>query len=73
MKFIFIPGHMQQGASPSPFDRNLGTKLGSQAVEWFAMQLANGISEVVVMGIVKRSYKITPIQELVPDTDFEYV
>ena len=64
---------MQQGASPSPFDRNLGTKLGSQAVEWFGTQLTNGLSEVVVMGIVTRSYKTTPIQELVPITDFEYV
>lgn len=34
-----IIGHMQQGGSPTPFDRNLGTKMGSKAVEWFSEQL----------------------------------
>ncbi len=27
-----ILGHMQQGGSPSPFDRNLGIKLGARAL-----------------------------------------
>jgi 6-phosphofructokinase 1 len=26
-----VLGHMQQGGSPSPFDRNLGTKMAAKA------------------------------------------
>ena len=31
---VNVLGHMQQGASPSPFDRNLGTKLAARASAW---------------------------------------
>jgi 6-phosphofructokinase len=29
-----VLGHMQQGGSPSPFDRNLGTELAARATHW---------------------------------------
>ena len=29
-----VLGHMQQGGSPSPFDRNLGTKMAAKAFKW---------------------------------------
>ena len=29
-----VLGHIQQGGAPSPFDRNMGTKLATTAVEW---------------------------------------
>ncbi|XP_027489606.1 ATP-dependent 6-phosphofructokinase, muscle type-like [Corapipo altera] len=29
-----VLGHMQQGGSPTPFDRNFGTKMGAKAVAW---------------------------------------
>ena len=29
-----ILGHMQQGGSPSPFDRNLGTKMAAKSATW---------------------------------------
>ncbi|KAK0159412.1 hypothetical protein PV328_010290 [Microctonus aethiopoides] len=78
-----IIGHMQQGGSPTPFDRNLGTKMGAKAVEWFSAQLrkfadANGKvmattpDTVVMLGIVKRQYRYTPITELHEATDYEH-
>ncbi|XP_050476585.1 ATP-dependent 6-phosphofructokinase isoform X6 [Bombus huntii] len=77
-----IIGHMQQGGSPTPFDRNLGTKMGSKAVEWFSEQLkkySNDGSKVtamdadsaVMIGIVRRQYRFTPFTELIEVTDFE--
>ncbi|XP_027560673.1 ATP-dependent 6-phosphofructokinase, muscle type-like [Neopelma chrysocephalum] len=29
-----VLGHMQQGGTPTPFDRNFGTKMGAKAVAW---------------------------------------
>ncbi|PIO34539.1 hypothetical protein AB205_0184460, partial [Aquarana catesbeiana] len=29
-----VLGHMQQGGTPTPFDRNFGTKMGAKAVLW---------------------------------------
>ncbi|XP_068904708.1 ATP-dependent 6-phosphofructokinase isoform X3 [Tenebrio molitor] len=77
-----VLGHMQQGGSPSPFDRNMGTKMASKAVEWMVNQLKNnmgpdgttvcsGPESVCLLGIVKRQYKFTPIAELREQTNFE--
>lgn len=73
---------MQQGGSPTPFDRNLGTKMGSKAVEWFSEQLKKNTDadgkvtamdddSAVMIGIVRQHYKFTPFTELLEMTDFE--
>ncbi|XP_011691163.1 PREDICTED: ATP-dependent 6-phosphofructokinase isoform X4 [Wasmannia auropunctata] len=78
-----ILGHMQQGGSPTPFDRNLGTKMGAKAVEWFSDQLRKCTSpdgktfttaadSAVMLGIVRRQYRYTPFTELIEVTDFEH-
>ncbi|XP_063993770.1 ATP-dependent 6-phosphofructokinase isoform X2 [Diachasmimorpha longicaudata] len=78
-----IIGHMQQGGSPTPFDRNLGTKMGAKAVEWFSDQLkkcttpegktlATTPDTAVMLGIIKRQYRYTPFCELNDVTDFEH-
>ncbi|XP_014208477.1 ATP-dependent 6-phosphofructokinase isoform X4 [Copidosoma floridanum] len=78
-----IIGHMQQGGSPTPFDRNLGTKMGSKAVEWFTNQLkkdaqadgttvSNSPDSAVMLGIVRRQYRYTPFSNLIDGTDFEH-
>ncbi|XP_046823927.1 ATP-dependent 6-phosphofructokinase isoform X5 [Vespa crabro] len=77
-----IIGHMQQGGSPTPFDRNLGTKMGSKAVEWFSEQfkkytnaegrpVTTDPTSAVMLGIVRRQYRFTPFTELMEVTDFE--
>ncbi|XP_017891872.1 ATP-dependent 6-phosphofructokinase isoform X1 [Ceratina calcarata] len=78
-----IIGHMQQGGSPTPFDRNLGTKMGSKAVDWFSEQLKKCTNSdgrtstmdpdsAVMIGIVRRQYRFTPLMELVEVTDFDH-
>jgi len=75
---------MQQGGSPTPFDRNLGTKMGAKAVEWFSDQLrqctgpgsktvTTAPTSAVMLGIIRRQYRYTPFTELMEVTDFEYV
>ncbi|KPM06362.1 evolutionarily conserved signaling intermediate in Toll pathway, mitochondrial-like protein [Sarcoptes scabiei] len=38
-----VLGHMQQGAQPSPFDRNFGTKLAAKAADWLQQQLLDHV------------------------------
>jgi len=77
-----ILGHMQQGGSPSPFDRNMGTKMAAKAVEWLVDQLKKSAKpdgtictktqdSAVLLGLVRRQYKFTPLKELIADTNFE--
>lgn len=84
LSFYVFSGHMQQGGSPTPFDRNLGTKMGAKAVEWFSDQLRKCTSpdgktvttaadSAVMLGIIRRQYRYTPFTELIEVTDFEYV
>ncbi|KAK7789689.1 hypothetical protein R5R35_011511 [Gryllus longicercus] len=77
-----ILGHMQQGGSPTPFDRNLGTKLAAAAVEWTSEQLHQSLKDgkvytndpesVVVIGMIRRQYCFSSIKDLKENTDFEH-
>ncbi|KAF4514246.1 UNVERIFIED_CONTAM: hypothetical protein B566_EDAN019536 [Ephemera danica] len=78
-----ILGHMQQGGSPTPFDRNMGTKLAAKAVDWMIDQLKKNVKpdgsvvatsddSAVMIGIVRRQYKFTPLMDLNKDTDFDH-
>ncbi|XP_066151252.1 ATP-dependent 6-phosphofructokinase isoform X8 [Euwallacea fornicatus] len=77
-----VLGHMQQGGSPTPFDRNLGTKMAAKAVDWMVCQLKNNTDHdgkinctdpntACLLGIVKRQYKCTSLQTLKEQTNFE--
>lgn len=79
-----ILGHMQQGGSPSPFDRNFGTKFAAKAADWLLSQLklhtqpdcsvvCSTPETAVLLGLVRRQYRFTPIQKLKRETDFKYV
>ncbi|XP_055345666.1 ATP-dependent 6-phosphofructokinase-like [Paramacrobiotus metropolitanus] len=70
-----ILGHVQQGGRPTPFDRNLGTKLSTRAVEYLdEMIMKGGLGNEPVscalLGIVKRQVTLTPVQALAMQTDF---
>ncbi|XP_035211401.1 ATP-dependent 6-phosphofructokinase-like isoform X2 [Stegodyphus dumicola] len=78
-----VLGHMQQGGSPSPFDRNFGTKMAAKATDWLLTQLkqhkntdgcisCTSPDTAVLMGLVRRQYLFTPVQTLKADTDFRH-
>ncbi|KAG9340267.1 hypothetical protein JZ751_021710 [Albula glossodonta] len=77
-----VLGHMQQGGTPTPFDRNFGTKMGAKSVLWLTEKLkecyrhgrifANNPESACLLGMKKRSLVFTPLAELKEQTDFEH-
>jgi 6-phosphofructokinase 1 len=71
-----IFGHWQLGGVPSPFDRNLGFKMGSKAFNWMNEIILNRVSEssektACVLGLNKNGYTFTPLKQLHHETDFK--
>ncbi|CAB1330190.1 unnamed protein product, partial [Coregonus sp. 'balchen'] len=70
------------GGTPTPFDRNFGTKMGSKAVLWLTEKLkevyrhgrifANTPDSACVLGMKKRALTFQPLAELNEQTDFEH-
>ncbi|NWX67956.1 PFKAM protein, partial [Alca torda] len=73
-----VLGHMQQGGTPTPFDRNFGTKMGTEWLSWpLASPLAgrifaNTADSACLLGMRKRSLVFQPISDLKEQTDFEH-
>uniref|UniRef100_A0A8D0AEE9 ATP-dependent 6-phosphofructokinase n=1 Tax=Sander lucioperca TaxID=283035 RepID=A0A8D0AEE9_SANLU len=77
-----VLGHMQQGGTPTPFDRTFGTKMGAKSVRWLSEKLkecyrhgrifANTPDSACVLGMRKRALTFQPLSELKGDTDFEH-
>ena len=81
-----VLGHMQQGGKPSPFDRNMGTKMAAKAFNWLLQQLAKpdvfdhskskvytkDKTSAALLGLRARSYQFQPVQDLKNETDFTY-
>ncbi|KAL3315312.1 hypothetical protein Ciccas_006055 [Cichlidogyrus casuarinus] len=67
---INVPGHMQQGGVSSPFDRNMGTKMGAKALDYLHKMLSTGKQpfnqpeSCVLVGILKRHTEFTPVEKL---------
>ncbi|KAM9786215.1 ATP-dependent 6-phosphofructokinase, muscle type-like [Neosynchiropus ocellatus] len=77
-----VLGHMQQGGTPTPFDRNFGTKMGAKSLLWLTEKLkgcyrhgrifANTADSACVLGMRKRALTFQPLADLKEDTDFEH-
>ena len=77
-----ILGHLQQGDRPSPYDRILGVKYASNAVDFMLDQASKNTKEgsvhvdskesAAVLGIIGSRFRTTPLQDLAPETDFKY-
>ncbi|XP_029450853.1 ATP-dependent 6-phosphofructokinase, muscle type isoform X2 [Rhinatrema bivittatum] len=77
-----VLGHMQQGGTPTPFDRNFGTKMGAKAISWITGKIkectrhgrifANTADSACLLGMRKRSLVFQPLTELKEQTDFEH-
>ncbi|RVE44724.1 hypothetical protein evm_010628, partial [Chilo suppressalis] len=72
-----VLGHMQQGGSPTPFDRNMGTKMAAKCLRWLVEALQKGPADTpdtaCLLGIVKRQYKFTPLEDLKAQTNFAFI
>ncbi|CAD6193057.1 unnamed protein product [Caenorhabditis auriculariae] len=80
---VNVLGHAQQGGSPTPFDRNMGTKLAARALEYLITQIkeyrqedggvnANTPDTATLLGLMGRKVVFTPVEELAEETDFKH-
>ncbi|XP_071373499.1 ATP-dependent 6-phosphofructokinase, liver type isoform X2 [Centroberyx affinis] len=79
---VNVLGHLQQGGTPTPFDRNFGTKLGVKAVQWISERItenfrqgrvfANSPDTACVLGLNRKVIAFSPVTELKDVTDFEH-
>ena len=78
-----ILGHLQQGDEPSPYDRILGIKYASHAVDFLIDQVtkntnakgqvrATSPESACILGIRGTEFKTVPFRKLVPVTDFKH-
>ncbi|XP_032898080.1 ATP-dependent 6-phosphofructokinase, platelet type isoform X2 [Amblyraja radiata] len=79
-----VLGHMQQGGSPSPFDRNFGTKIAAKAMQWISDKVnvyyrqaegrvfANSHDSACLLGMRRRTLVFQPVSELRDITDFKH-
>uniref|UniRef100_A0A7E4W9K3 ATP-dependent 6-phosphofructokinase n=1 Tax=Panagrellus redivivus TaxID=6233 RepID=A0A7E4W9K3_PANRE len=81
---VNILGHAQQGGNPTPFDRNMGTKLAARALEYLITQAKEFVNvetgevkaterdTATLLGLRGRRVVFTPVEELAQETDFEH-
>lgn len=79
---INVLGHAQQGGSPTPFDRNMGTKMGARAAEFLitsmkqhwkdGKMIANNPESAALLGLNGRRVVFSPVAELAKETDFTH-
>jgi 6-phosphofructokinase 1 len=67
-----ILGHIQQGGSPSPFDRLLGVRLVSKALNVLAAEFADGTSESHYLGLVQSKVEVRPLERMTEEMDPTY-
>jgi len=76
-------GHVQQGGSPSPFDRIQGTRQATLAANWLLEKIdqnknfdesveTSSPDTACLLGIKKAGNPFTPVQELKLVTDFKH-
>ncbi len=64
-----VLGHIQQGGSPTPFDRLLATRLARYAVAQLARQLDEGTDDAVYIGLVEGEVVQSPVLHMLEHLD----
>ena len=67
-----ILGHVQQGGSPTPFDRILAARLVSRALTVIGDQLAAGSHHSYAIGLVQGGIELTPLGHLNEVADVKF-
>lgn len=67
-----ILGHIQQGGSPTPFDRLLATRLVSRGLDLLGEQLATGGSDSYYIGLVQAKVKNSPLLYMMDEMDANF-
>lgn len=62
-------GHLQQGGSPTPFDRLLATRLVSHALDEICREIEDETSAALYIGMAANSLSSRPIERMLDDFD----
>ncbi|OJX94323.1 MAG: 6-phosphofructokinase [Micrococcales bacterium 73-15] len=67
-----VIGHIQQGGSPTPFDRLFATRLTSHAINLLGDELAAGTSKGYYVGLMGSKVGASPIAHMMEHMDKEF-
>jgi len=59
-----ILGHIQQGGTPTPFDRILASRLVADCIDYFEAQLPGDEPQSAVIGLLKSSIRFTDFEDV---------
>lgn len=62
-------GHLQQGGSPTPFDRLLATRLVSHALDEICRDIDDGNADAAYVGMAANTLSTRPIDRMLDDFD----
>jgi 6-phosphofructokinase 1 len=67
-----VLGQTQQGGSPSPYDRILGTRLAAHSIDWLSDQLESGHTDGVVIGLSEGKVRMLRLRDAEELADWEH-
>lgn len=59
-----ILGHIQQGGSPTPFDRNLASRLAADCIDYFEREIGRPEPESAVIGLLEQVIRFTNLEDV---------
>ncbi|MDX1687443.1 MAG: 6-phosphofructokinase [Candidatus Promineifilaceae bacterium] len=59
-----ILGHIQQGGSPTPFDRNLASRLAADCIDYFEREIGRPQPESAVIGLLEQTIRFTNLEDI---------
>jgi 6-phosphofructokinase 1 len=66
-----VLGQTQQGGTPSPFDRILGTRLAAHAMDWISNEIDRSRADNAVIGTINGSVKVMSMRQAEDLADWE--
>ncbi|MCL3859650.1 6-phosphofructokinase [Actinotalea sp. K2] len=67
-----VLGHLQQGGSPTPFDRVQATRLAAYCVDWLSQQIVSGSTEWGFVGQADGALTTLPLKTMPDLFDMEF-
>ena len=59
-----ILGHIQQGGTPTPFDRNLASRLAADCIDYFEREIGRPQPDSAVIGLLEQSIRFTNLEDV---------
>ncbi|HWD44535.1 MAG TPA: 6-phosphofructokinase [Actinomycetota bacterium] len=67
-----VLGQTQQGGTPSPYDRILGTRLAAHSIDWLSYQIDSASAGGAVIGLREGRVRVLPLRDAEELADWEH-